>query len=323
MGFGGIILAALFCAFLSLAPAARAVETIETGMIGAANSAGWPWYIGIDKGYFAEDGIALDIIYVSTASGLVQQLAAGSLDIVADIGVVEPIHAVHRGAPVALLRIIGQVPPYEVVAKPEIKTVEDLKGKIVCIGGLLDINRVFLERIMQAHGLKNGDYDITVVGNTGARFAALKSGTIDATMLAPPVNFYAEKAGFNNIGMMIDYARDLPFAGTDIGRSYAEKHHDTVLKLMAVMDRAVAWFDDDNNRDEAVGILAKEMKTTNREDLVRSYDYLRKIDYFERDNIVSRSKLQHLIDAMVALGDIDGNVKVEQLIIPALTRIGD
>ena len=314
--------AALSCALLS-APAVHALETIETGMIGAANSAGWPWYIAQAKGFFAEDGIALDIIYVPTASGLVQQLAAGSLDIVADIGVVEPIHAVHRGAPVALLRIIGQVPPYEVVAKPEIKTVKDLKGRIVCIGGLLDINRVFLERVMQANGLKSGDYDITVVGNTGARFAALKSGTIDATMLAPPVNFYAEKAGFNNIGMIIDYAKDLPFAGTDIGRSYAAKHHDTVLKLMAVMDRAVAWFDDDNNRDEAIDILAREMKATGRDDLARSYDYLRKIDYFERDNIVSRGKLQHLIDAMVALGDIDGQVKIEELIIPALTRLGD
>ena len=78
-----------------------AETTIQTGMIGAPNAVGWPWYIGIDKGFFAASGIKLDLIYVPTASGLVQQLAAGSLDIVADVGVVEPIHAVERGAPVA------------------------------------------------------------------------------------------------------------------------------------------------------------------------------------------------------------------------------
>src|SRR4029077_2953013 len=86
----------------------------------------------------------------------------------------EPIHAVEKGAPVALLRIIGQVSPYAMLAKPGITSIKDLKGKTICIGGLLDINRVYLERIMQANGLRNGDYDITVVGNTAGRFAALK-----------------------------------------------------------------------------------------------------------------------------------------------------
>ena len=82
-------------------------------MIGSPNGVDWPWYIGIQKGFFADAGITLDIIYVPTASGLVQQLSAGSLDIVADVGVVEPIHAVEKGAPVRLMRIIGQIAPYE------------------------------------------------------------------------------------------------------------------------------------------------------------------------------------------------------------------
>ena len=191
---------ALCCVLALGAPSVKAAETISTGMIGAANAVGWPWYIGIQKGFFADAGINLDIIYVPTASGLVQQLSAGSLDIVADVGVVEPIHAVEKGAPVGLLRIVGQVSAYEMMAKPTIATVKDLKGKTICIGGLVDINRVYLERIMQANGLKDGDYDITVVGNTAGRFAALKSGAVDATLLAPPVSFFAEDAGFRSVG---------------------------------------------------------------------------------------------------------------------------
>ena len=193
------------------APSPVAAETIQTGMIGAPNAVGWPWYIGIEKGLFAAEGINLDLIYVPTAPGLVQQLAAGSLDIVGDVGVVEPIHAVERGAPVALLRFVGRVSPYEMLAKPDIPSIKDLKGKTVCIGGLFDINRVYLDRIMKANGLADGEYDITVIGNTAGRFAALKSGAADATMLAPPVNFFAEDAGFRNVGMLLDYTGDLPF----------------------------------------------------------------------------------------------------------------
>ena len=233
------LIGALCCVLALGAPSLKAAETVSTGMIGAANAVGWPWYIGIAKGFFADAGIVLDIVYVPTAAGLVQQLSAGSLDIVADVGVVEPIHAVEKGAPVGLLRIVGQVSAYEMMAKPTIATVKDLKGKTICIGGLVDINRVYLERIMQANGLKDGDYDITVVGNTAGRFAALKSGAVDATMLAPPVSFFAEDAGFHSVGMIMDYAPDLPFSGTDVSLAYAAQHRDTLVKLLAAIDKSI------------------------------------------------------------------------------------
>ena len=316
-------IAALCCALaLFAASPAKAAETITTGMIGAANAVGWPWYIGIQKGFFADAGITLDVIYVPTASGLVQQLSAGSLDIVAEVGVVEPIHAVEKGAPVGLLRIVGQVSAYAMMAKPTIATVKHLKGKTVCIGGLVDINRVYLERIMQANGLKDGDYDITVVGNTAGRFAALKSGAADATMLAPPVSFFAEDAGFHSVALIMDYAPDLPFSGTDVSLAYAAAHRDTLVKLLAVLDKSVAWFDDPANRTEAVDILVKEMKSA-RAPVERSYDFLRKINYFAPTNAISRARMQNLINAMKELGDIKTGITPDRIVVPGLTHLVD
>lgn len=313
---------ALCCVLALGAPSVKAVETISTGMIGAANAVGWPWYIGIQKGFFADAGINLDIIYVPTASGLVQQLSAGSLDIVADVGVVEPIHAVEKGAPVGLLRIVGQVSAYEMMAKPTIATVKDLKGKTICIGGLVDINRVYLERIMQANGLKDGDYDITVVGNTAGRFAALKSGAADATLLAPPVSFFAEDSGFHSVGLIMDYAPDLPFSGTDVSLAYAAAHRDTLIKLLGVIDKSVAWFDDPANRAEAVDIMVKEMRSA-RGPVERSYDFLRKINYFSPTGDISRARMQNLINAMKGLGDIKSDITPDKIVVPGLTHLVD
>jgi ABC-type nitrate/sulfonate/bicarbonate transport system substrate-binding protein len=301
---------------------AYATETIVTGMLGSANSGGWPFYIGLKKGFFADAGVALDIIYVPTAPGLVQQLAAGSLDLVGTIGVVEPIHAVEKGAPVALLRIVGAVSPYEMMAKPTITGIKDLTGKIVMIGGIVDINRIYLERMMQANGLHDGDYDIVVAGSTGARFAALKSGAVDATMLAAPFGFYAEAQGFRNIGMILDYTKDLPFSGADVSLAYAAKHRDAVIGFRTGLDRAIAWFNDGANRTEAIDILAAIMRT-DRGEIAQSYDFLRRIDYFATSDTVSRRSLQSLIDAMKALGDIEGTVTPERLVIPGLTRLSD
>ena len=318
----GTLCGALICGLCLAVPPVKAAETIQTGMIGAPNAVGWPWYIGIRKGFFADAGINLDVVYVPTASGLVQQLSAASLDIVADVGVVEPIHAVEKGAPVGLMRIVGRVSAYEMLAKPTIASVKDLKGKTICIGGLADINRVYLERIMQANGLHDGDYDITVVGNTAGRFAALKSGAADATMLAPPVNFFAEDAGFHNVGMIMDYAGDMPFSGTDVSLAYAGKHHDTLVKVLAILDKSVAWLNDMSHRDEAVDIMVQEMKSA-REPVERSYDYLRKINYFAPNQDISRSRMQTLIDAMKALGDIKSDITPDKVVVPGLTHLVD
>lgn len=314
--------AAFACALGCAAAPAQALETIVTGMLGSPSSGGWPYYIALKKGFFEADGIKLDIIYAPTAPGLVQQLSAGSLDIVGTIGVVEPIHAVEKGAPVALVRLVGAVSPYAMLAKPTIHSVEELKGKTVCIGGLVDINRIYLERIMTAHGLHTGDYDIVIAGSTGARFAALKSGAVDATMLVPPQSFVAEAQGFRNIGMIIDYAKDLPFSGADVSLPWAEKHRDALKRFLAVLDKSVAWFYADANRDEAIDIMA-EASHANRDQVAQSYDFLRKLGYFARTEGVSRTGLQHLIDAMRDLGDIEGKVTPERLVIKDLTPLTD
>jgi NitT/TauT family transport system substrate-binding protein len=312
---------AIGCLLSAAAIEARA-ETIETGLIGAANGVEWPFYIGIHKGFFHDAGVDLDVIYVPTAPGLVQQLAAGSLDIV-DIGVVEPIHAVARGAPVAILRISGAVSPYEILAKPSIASIKDLKGHTVVIGGLEDINRVYLERVLKAAGLKDSDVDMTVIGNTAGRFAALKSGAADATMLAPPVNFFAEEAGFRNIGMMIDYTRDLPFGATDVSRGFAARHPDAVKHFMAAYDKSVAWFYDDANKDAAVDLLAGEMKSANRDDIVKSYDFLRKIGFFAKSDVISRKGLEALMDEMTAIGDTQGKVPLDKLMLEGVSKLSD
>src|SRR5215471_14622983 len=174
------------------ADGAGAVEKVVTGVLGSYTSGVWPVLIGMRKGFFAKRGIELDIVFGPSAPGLVQQLAAGSLDLVAVNGVVEPIHAVEKGAPVAILRIIGQTPNYAMLAKPGIKSVKDLKGKTIAIGGLRDINRIYLDAMLLPNGLKEGDYDIIVIGAGGARLAASRPQPIEASMAVVPPSFHRQ-----------------------------------------------------------------------------------------------------------------------------------
>lgn len=316
-------LAALASAVFAAGMPTLAADKVSIGLIGSPDSGGWLYFIGVDKGFFAKAGIDPEFIYVPTAPGLMQQLVGGSLDVVGVDGVVEPIHAVAKGASVAILRMVSGLTPYEVIAKPSIGSIKDLKGKIITIGGLMDINRIYLERIMQANGIKWGEYDVVIIGNSAQRYAALKSGSVDATMLVPPIAFTAEAAGFKNIAMIKDYAPDLPMAAADVTTEWGTAHEQTAKAVVAALDQSVQWFYDDKNRDEAIDILVNASHA-DRGQVAHTYDFTRQIEMYSRDNTVSRTDLQHLIDAMHSVGDLQGaTVTPDQLVIKGLTPLAE
>ena len=312
---------AMMSGALAFATQALASEKLSIGLIGSPDSGGWLYYIGAAKGYFSAVGIEPDFVYVPTAPGLMQQLVAGSVDIVGVDGVVEPIHAVAKGAKVAILRMISGTTPYEVIAKPSITSVKDLVGKTICIGGLMDINRIYLERLMQANGIADGQYDLVIIGNSAQRYAALQSGSVDATMLVPPIAFAAEKAGFKNIAMIKDFAADLPMASADVGVAWAAAHREITRGFVTAIDRSIAWFYNERNREEAIDILV-DVSHADRGQVAQTYDFTQKIGMYERDEGVSRTDLQHLIDGMKSVGDLEGvTVTPEQLVITEFTPL--
>lgn len=296
---------AALCAAVAVAFPAQAAEKVSIGIIGAPGAGSWLYYIAQAKGFFTDAGIVPDFVYVPSAPGLMQQLVAGSVDVVGVDGTVEAIHADAAGAKVAILRNISGKTAYEMLAKPAIKSVADLKGKKICIGGSKDINRVYLERVMKANGIADGQYDLIIVPNTAERLAALKSGTVDATMLLPPESLVARRDGFRNIAWIKDYAGDLPFASADATDAWIEAHADTARKLIRLLDRSIAWFYDEKNRDEAVNILVA-VSHADRALVAQSYDVIQKIGMYPKSSAVSRAGLQHLIDAMKSIGDLQG-----------------
>lgn len=303
-------------------PAKSAELKVATGVIGTWAAGVWPFLIGVKKGMFARHNLSMDIIFVPTGSGLIQQLAAGSLDFVAGVGTVEPIHAVEKGAPVALTRIVGQSTNYEMIGAKGIKDLKSLKGKKIAIGGLRDNNKIYLDRVLIPNGLKDGDYDIIVIGSTGARLAALQSGAVDATMLVPPSNFTAVKNGFPSLGLVSDYAKDLPQTAMAVSTKWAAAHPQETKELNNVIDEAVAWFNDTKNREEAIDMMTEASKS-NRESIADSYDFLVKVDYFARTSKISRGAINSWMKELIGIQDMKTMIPVEKMLIPGLNEVVD
>ena len=308
-------------AAIAASPPAKA-ETVIVGVVGAVSSTHWPVYIGLTKGYFAAEDIKLDLVFIQSSAALAQQLTAGSIDLALSTGLADPIRAIDKGSPIAIVRIEMQAPPYALLAKPAIKGWSDLKGKTISIGGPKDITRIYLERMAGPNGLKPGDYDTVFAGATSARFSALQAGAVDAAILLPPFNFYAESAGFTNLGLTIDYAKELPFAGAVVGRSWAASHKTTLDKVLSVHNKSMAWFSDPQNRAEAIKIMVDASKLKEA-DVAKSYDFLHQNKFFENTGKVSKRKMSALLDALKALGDVEGSTEVERFVLPGITQLTD
>jgi NitT/TauT family transport system substrate-binding protein len=167
---------------LAVAPA-HAAEQLTLGTVGQPSANFWPELIALDKGFFTAEDLKADVVYVQSSAALVQQVAAGSLGMGVQTGLADPLRAVGMGAPISIVRIDVQAPPYDLVAKPNIASMKDLKGKLISLGGPKDITRIYVERMLAANGVKSGEFDMVFAGATTARASALLAGAVDAAIL--------------------------------------------------------------------------------------------------------------------------------------------
>ena len=319
IGVGSALVLGLLAFFT---PPARAADKIATGAINSASPLGWPFYIGIAKGMFASKGIDLDLVYTSSAPNLLQQTAAGSLDLAMSTGLVDPIRAIVKGGPVSLILVEVVAAPYELLSHPEIRSLAQLKGKIIAVGGFNDITNIYLDRMLAPSGLKRGDFDMKFFGSTPARYAALQAHAVDAAMLSQPANYYAAASGYVSLGLVKDYAGDLPFSGSAVNTAWAKAHPDNVRAIVLTYVEAANWFQDRQNRDAAIKIMV-DASQGKPDDVAKSYDFLQRGDYFERSGNISRTKIARLVEAMHELGDIDDRPAPERLVLPGVTRLSD
>jgi NitT/TauT family transport system substrate-binding protein len=313
--------ACIAVAALVSAPPAGATETVIAGGVSSGSTNLWPVYVAEKKGYFQAEGIKVELVFGPSNASIIQQLAADSINVSVGSGLVDPIRAVEKGAPVALVRIETQRPPYALMARPAIRTIADLKGKIVSVGGPKDITRIFFERMLRPSGVAPGSIDLIFAGSTSARLAALESGAADAALLTSPYNFHADAAGFTNLGLTADVV-DIPFSGVSANRNWATRNMKTARAYLAMYSKAILWLDDPANRDEAIDIMLGVSKLS-LDDVTKSYDFLLKGHFFETTGKVSRAKIGKVVEALQELGDIPPGMAIDRLFLPGLTQVVD
>ena len=262
-------------------------------------------------------------MFAQSNASVIQQLAAGSYNIAPSAGMVDPIRAIDKGAPVALVRIVIQAPPYALLAKPAIKKIEDLKGKTIIIGGAKDITRIFTERMLAPHGLKSGDYDYVYRRRhqralLGAEIRRRRCGAADLA-----VQFFRRRAGYTQSRLYLRLsARHAVRRHGGEPRLGAANTPICVKRFLDAYNKGVAWFDDPANREAAVKVQMATSKIK-ADDVEKAYTFLHDKKLFEPTGKVSKESVNSVIDALRGLGDVGADFTVDRVILPGVTQVSD
>jgi NitT/TauT family transport system substrate-binding protein len=163
-----------------------------------------------------------------------------------------------KGAPLKTIFFSARLPNYFLMARPNIKSVAELRGKFVAVsrfGGTTDLAaRVAL----QSHGLDpSKDVVLIMIGLGNTRNAALMAGSVDANIANPPDNSMLKQKGFRELLFLGD-AIEFPSNGfTTTDRRLAE-NREQVKRLLRALYRGLLFSRD--NPEETIKIIEREWK---------------------------------------------------------------
>jgi ABC-type nitrate/sulfonate/bicarbonate transport system substrate-binding protein len=239
----------------------------------------FPVVVAMRKGYFKDEGIDVDKVQMQPAVA-VKALVSGDVDYLLAWG--SALRAAVTGVPIkAVLGMVSR-PLHVLVARPEIKTPKDLKGKIIgvdSVAGTVD----YLSRVAVRHfGMEpERDVKIIVTGESPTRLAALHAGSIDATPIDIAFAVKAEDEGFKRLIYLGDLI-ELPLSGIAVTDQKLRAQREQVKKVVRAALRGTRFLK--QNRAETVQMLADYLRITPAQS-AKAYDAA--INSFTDDGIIS------------------------------------
>jgi len=269
-----LILRALILTSLLVAPALAWAQSREKVRVAlgsvSVNSSLFP--LAQQVGIFPKYGIDMEPIYFGGGMNSIAALTSNSVQFLA-AGATATVGAHLGGIDISILAVQSNKFEYSVFTSSEVKTVQDLKGKVVTgtrPGASADSAlRLFLRR----NGLEpNKDVIfISVADSQQGRYNALTRGTVSGTVLSPPFSNIARLAGYRELADL--RKTDIEYAGNSIAAMgpYIKSHAQVVENFLKGFVESMFFFR--SQRDRTIAGIMKFMKLSDRARAEEAYDY--------------------------------------------------
>ena len=264
-----------------------------------------PLAIGDKRGFFQEEGLQGEFIRINPAIAF-QALVGGEIDYYTVLG--PGAAAAIRGVPVKIVAAYVPVAPTALLARPEIKSVPELRGKTIGVnayGGALE----GMARLMLRHFSIDPDREIKFLatGPIDSRFGAMKQGLTHATLGSPPIDFLGKKLGF----VVLARAHELfnfPVSGLIASAKKIKERPDDIRRAIKASIKANRYIR--QNRDGTLPVMAEWLKIDN-EMAAATYDS--SVRTFSEDLNLPDGGLRLLIDEAKRVGKVSREVSLSEV----------
>jgi ABC-type nitrate/sulfonate/bicarbonate transport system substrate-binding protein len=270
------------------APYTLRVITFSTPMVLA---------IAQGRGFLAAEGLQLDHTITQSSA----QLMGGVIDGTYDIALTNPdnwiTYVVRDNADVFMFQGNDAGGERVVMARPEIQSVDDLRGQALAVDAVDSGLVMILWKILNDQGLdfRPGDPRLVPVGATGPRLASMERGETAAGIVGLSDVEGAQARGLHALGSSRDHLPEYPGTQGGTTRRWAEAHPDVLIRFIRASAAASQWARTPANRAAAIA-LYRDATGANQETAEEAYDTL------IPDAAIDVRGIQTILDLRVALG---------------------
>ena len=250
----------------------KSLKKIIWGQTSISSSQWIPW-IAKDAKLYEKNGLDVDIVYLRGGSGDTSKaLIAGSI-FAAPVTTATVMTANLGGADLTTVAHTVKAVQSRVIARPELKRPEDIKGKRLASTGLGSLGDFLHRVVMKRYGV-NPERDVTwlTIGAPPDRIQALEAKLVDAADLSYPFDVLAQKKGFR---MLWDARIEVPYPSMAVvtRNKTIQEDRDTVMRMMRAHVEGIQFLK--TQKEASQKILAKYLRTNDKEILDGSYDIYR------------------------------------------------
>jgi NitT/TauT family transport system substrate-binding protein len=273
--------------------------------IGSANISQLVFPLAQKRGFFREEGLEAEIILMR-GNVPVAALVNGEIDYYSGIGPV--VVAAVRGVPVKVVACYVPGSPNVLLARPEIKSVKELKGKTIAVGPF-GSNPHLIAKMIVKHSGVDPDKDVKFLssGPPESRFLAMKEGLAAAAVLSSPFDFLGKKVGF----VVVARAYELfsyPNGGLTASIKKIRERPDEIKHVIKAGIKAARYIN--QNREGTIQVLMEWLKT-DKETATATYESNSKT--FSADGSIPEDGLRLVIEEAKTSANIQRQVPVSDV----------
>jgi NitT/TauT family transport system substrate-binding protein len=251
-----------------------------------------PMWVMKDAGYFKQEGVDADLIYIASSTTMAQAMLAGEVAISTANSQAVVDTGLQGGDLVAMGAFVNFVALY-VIAAPEIKNVQDLKGKPVGVTRFGATTDFAIQMFLKKYGLEPvRDVPIVQIGGLPELAAALSKKAIYAAAMSYPMGLVAQQSGMK---MLANLAKEeIPFLhqGLTTTGKFLRERREQAKGIVRAYARAVHFMH--TRKEETKAIVARYTKVTNPAMLEGTLQYA--FDFVEKIPLVKREAFQVTLD---------------------------